>query len=140
MRRDESWIRLNEESQLPSLTDNQLETLRRFASFEISVMEMREALIGVFDFSLEGRSAIADGSSIRRSANTHFRVPEPGIAITREHISRALDLKRQDLIAERDLVIWATVLLLNDAYVLDPGDEDLIAEWLNDMSLNLDSE
>jgi hypothetical protein len=29
--------------------------------------------------------------------------------------------------------------MLNDAYVLDPGDEDLIAEWLNDISLNLDA-
>jgi hypothetical protein len=44
------------------------------------------------------------------------------------------------LITERDLVEWATFLLLNDAYVLDPGDEDLIAEWLNDISLNLDGD
>jgi hypothetical protein len=34
-------------------------------------------------------------------------------------------------------VVWATVLLLNDAYVLDPHDEDLIAEWLNDISITL---
>lgn len=139
MRNDESWIGLNDESQLPSLTPNQLETLRRFASFEISVDEMREALIGVFDFSLETRVRTADGVSLRRAANTHFRVPEPGIAITRDHISNALELKRKGLIEERDLVAWATVLMLNDAYVLDPGDEDLIAEWLNDISWNLDA-
>jgi hypothetical protein len=30
-------------------------------------------------------------------------------------------------------------LLQDDAYVLDPGDEDLIAEWLNDISLNLNA-
>jgi len=58
--------------------------------------------------------------------------------VTRAHISNALELKRLGLISERDLVHWATILLLNDAYVLDPGDEDLIAEWLNDISLNLD--
>jgi len=130
---------LNDESQLPSLTPNQLEALRRFASFEIGVVDMREALIGVFDFSLEARARTADGISLRRAANTHFRVPEPGIAITRHHIANALELKRKGLIEERDLVTWATVLMLNDAYVLDPGDEDLIAEWLNDISLNLDA-
>jgi hypothetical protein len=67
-------------------------------------------------------------------------MPEPGIVITREHVSNALERKRFGLLTERDLVHWATILLLNDAYVLDPGDEDLIAEWLNDISLNLDTE
>ena len=67
-------------------------------------------------------------------------MPEPGIVITREHISNALEQKRVGLITERDLVHWATILLMNDAYVLDPGDEDLIAEWLNDISFNLDAD
>ena len=81
----------------------------------------------------------AEGRSHRRTATGNFRVPEPGIVITREHIARALDQKRLGKITERDLVHWATILLLNDAYVLDPGDEDLIAEWLNDISLHLDA-
>jgi hypothetical protein len=59
--------------------------------------------------------------------------------ISREHIAHALEQKRLGRITERDLVHWATILLLNDAYVLDPGDEDLIAEWLNDISVNLDA-
>jgi hypothetical protein len=66
-------------------------------------------------------------------------MPEPGIVITREHIANALERKRFGLITERDLVVWATVLLLNDAYVWDAADEDLIADWLNDISLNLDA-
>ena len=118
-----------DESELPSLTPNQMAALRRFAALEIDLAEMRQALTGVFEFELEPG---------RRSASTHFRMPEPGIIISRQHISTALDLKRMGLIRERDLVHWATILLLNDAYVLDPGDEDLIAEWLNDISMNLD--
>src|ERR1035441_6092976 len=105
-----------------------MEALRRFAALEIDVEALRTALIGVFEFELE-RS--------RRSSMTHFRMPEPGIAITRGHLSNALDKKRVGEISERELVYWATILLLNDAYVLDPGDEDLIAEWLNDISMNL---
>ncbi len=134
-RKGRTW--LTEESQLPALTVDQLETLRRFALFEIGVDEMRRALAGVFEFALEPR--IAAGDSLLRTAKTHFRVPEPGIVITRAHIVNALERKRFELISERDLVVWATVLLMNDAYSLDPGDEDLIADWLNDISLNLDA-
>ena len=112
--------------------------LRRFALFEITAEEMHRSLAGVFDIALEPRLKSVEGLSLRRAATEHFRVPEPGIVITRDHIANALDRKRFGLISERDLVIWATVLLLNDAYCLDPADEDLIADWLNDISLTLD--
>lgn len=104
--------------------------LRRFASLEVGVEEVRHALAGIFEFDLEPE---------RRTASVHFRVPEPGIAITRDHISKALEQKRLGLISERDLVYWATMLLLNDAYVPDPEDEDFVAEWLNDISFSLDA-
>jgi hypothetical protein len=128
---------LKEESQLPSLTLGQLEALRKFALFEIGVDEMRRSLAGVFEFDLEPKAPADD--SLFCTSKTHFRVPEPGIVITREHIANALERKRFELITERDLVVWATVLLMNDAYALDPADEDLIADWLNDISLNLNA-
>lgn len=130
---------LTEELRLPSLTADQLEILRKFAVLEIGVDEMRRALAGVFDFRFEPILRSAEGYSQRRTATGNFRMPEPGIMITREHISNALERRRFELITERDLVVWATVLLLNDAYVWDPADEDLIAEWLNDISFNLDA-
>ena len=43
-----------------------------------------------------------------------------------DHIANALGRKRAGVVSERDLVHWATILLLNDAYVLDPGDEVLV--------------
>ncbi len=116
-----------------------MEVLRKFALFEAGLEEMRRALAGVFEFNFEAKERIAGGYSPARTASTYFRVPEPGILITRKHIENALERKRFGLITERDLVIWATVLLMNDAYALDPADEDLIAEWLNDISLNLDA-
>jgi len=115
---------------LPALTPSQMEALSSYAAFKKNADELRAALTGAFDFDL---------TPGRRTARTHFRVPEPGIAITRAHIDNALKQKRLGRISERDLADWATILLLNDAYVLDPGDEDLIAEWLNDLSLNLDA-
>ena len=130
---------LTDESKLPSLTASQLEALRKFALFEIGVEEMRRSLAGAFEFTFEPTRQTGEGHTQRRTATENFRVPEPGIVITREHIVNALERKRFELITERDLVVWATVLQLNDAYVWDPGDEDLIAEWLNDISVNLDA-
>ncbi|MGD0910414.1 MAG: hypothetical protein ABR928_00885 [Terracidiphilus sp.] len=130
---------MKKESELPALTAEQLEMLRRFALFEASLDELRTALAGVFEIEFEPRQETADDWMQKRRATGNFRVPEPGILITREHITNALERKRFELITERDLVVWATVLLLNDAYALDPGDEDLIAEWLNDISVNLDA-
>lgn len=127
----ESGAEMIDESELPSLTAHQQDVLRRFAWFQADLAEFRAAMTGVFEFQLQRG---------RRSAHTFFRMPEPGIAITREHIGNALEQKRLGKITERDLVNWATLLLLNDAYVLNPGDEDLIAEWLNDISLHLDGE
>ena len=127
------------ESELPSLTQQQMEVLRRFALFEAGVDELVRALTGVFEFSMAARESPARASLPALSASTRFRVPEPGIVITREHIENALERKRFGLITEHDLVVWATVLLMNDAYALDPGDEDLIADWLNDISFNLDA-
>jgi hypothetical protein len=115
---------------LQSLTPEQLETLRRFALLQADVEDVRRALAKVFEFELTPE---------RRRASTNFRVPEPGVMITRDHISRALEQKRLGLISERELVYWATMLLLNDAYELDPKDEDFVAEWLNDISYSLDA-
>ena len=130
---------MSQEPAPPPLTDAQLDVMRRFALLEIGVDEMRQSLAGVFDITFEAKEESAGNITQRRTAHNRFPIPEPGIVITREHISNALERKRFGLVCERDLVQWATILLLNDAYVFDPGDEDLIADWLNDISLHLDA-
>ncbi len=129
---------MDPEPEQSPLSTEQMDALRRYALFEIGHDEMLRSMAGAFDIDFESKET---GTSVtqRRSANNRFPIPEPGIVITRDHISNALERKRFGLVTERDLVYWATVLLLNDAYVFDPGDEDLIADWLNDISLNLDA-
>ena len=129
---------MHEPEQRP-LSDEQMEALRRYALLEVGLHEMLQSLAGAFDVDFEGNRENESATTQRRSANNRFPIPEPGIVITREHISNALERKRFGLVSERHLVYWATVLLLNDAYVFDTGDEDLIAEWLNDISFNLDA-
>jgi len=130
---------MTHEPDLPPLTDEQLEVMRRYALLEIGFEAMQSSLGGIFEISFEPKQESATGLTQRRTAIGNFSIPEPGIVITREHIANALERKRFELISERDLARWATVVLLNDAYVFDPGDEDLIADWLNDMSLSLDA-
>lgn len=67
-----------------------------------------------------------------------FELPQPGVLISKRHIENALSRKRLGIVSERELVLWATMILLNEAYEIDSTDEDLIAEWLNDLSLELD--
>ena len=136
---EDSHPTMMHEPEPPPLTKEQMEVLRRYALFEVGLHEMLGSLAGAFDIDFEDKRENEPATTQRRSANNRFPIPEPGIVITREHISNALERKRFELVSERDLVYWATVLLLNDAYVFDPGDEDLIAEWLNDISFNLDA-
>jgi len=95
----------------------------------VGVEDVLRSLDGVFECDLQTE---------KRTASRHFRTPEPGVLINRDHISKALEQKRLGLISERELVYWATMPLLNDAYEIDPTDEDFVAEWLNDISYSLD--
>jgi len=114
---------------LPILRPDQLEVLSRFSVFQASIGEVRRSPAGVFDSDLEPE---------RRVASSHFRVPEPGILVTRDHIENALQREDRGLISQRELIDWATMLLLNDVYQPDPKDEDYVAEWLNRISNELD--
>jgi len=69
-----------------------------------------------------------------RTMKTNFVVPEPGVLITKQDIEMALTRKEHGKLTEQQLVEWATMLLLNDAYEFDGKDEDFIAERLNGIS------
>jgi hypothetical protein len=114
----------------PPLTAEQRRVLEEYSWLEVGLDEVRRVLRAVMEFNFE-----AD----KRWLNTYFLVPEPGIPITREHIACALSKKREGRITERDLVYWAAMLLMNDAYEFDQNDVDFISDWLNDISYDLDA-
>lgn len=117
----------DQKSGLPPLSSEQIAVLQRFLVFEAKIDDVRSSLAGVFDFDFHGRS---------RTASTSFRIPEPGVLVKRGHISNALDRRRLGLIPDSDLIEWATMLLLNDAFEVNAEDQDFIAEWLNETSFN----
>lgn len=120
---------MTDKTELPELTAAQKSVLERFGSLDAGLDEVRLALRGIFEFDLDNAS---------RTAHSSFKIPIPGLLISREHIENALSRKRAHRISEGDLVSWATFLLINPAYDFDPADEDLITGWLNDISYNLE--
>ena len=113
------------------LTDKEVECLRRFGKFQISLWRLRVCLRSVMKFNFNAKA-----NKGTRSMETKFIVPEPGILITKQDIDNALGKKKRQEITDKQLIEWATMILMNDAYELDPKDEDLIAEWLNAISFN----
>ena len=118
---------MTQNSELPSLSLEQMKFLRRFVLLEARMEDMRDVLAGVFDFDFEGPT---------RTTIVRFRVPEPGVVVTRHHIRNAVEQRKLGKLSEQELIFWATMLLLNDAFEPDPNDEDFVAEWLNDVSFN----
>ena len=114
-------------SELPFLSLKQLEFLKSFVLLEGTPGDIRDVLAGVFDFDFAGPT---------RMAITGFRVPEPGVVVTRDHIRNAVEKRKLGKISEEALIFWATMLLLNDAFEPDPDDQEFVAEWLNDVSFN----
>src|SRR5437868_2671524 len=110
--------------QPPPLTVEQWNVLEQYACLRVGLEEVRRALRDVLEFNFEPE---------KRWINTYFLVPRPGISVTRKHIENALEKKREGSVSEKDLVHWATMLLLNDAYELDQKEVDFISDWLNDI-------
>ena len=125
----EIWCTMILRTELPELSSDQLAVLHRFLVFQAGTADIRSSLWGLFEFELDPE---------RRTASSHFQLPEPGILVTRDHIANALERETQGDISQRELIDWATMLLLNDAYQPDPNDEDFVAEWLNRISYDLD--
>ena len=113
---------------LPPLSTEQIEVLRRFLNLEVERETMLTAMSDVFSIEFDSNPRVSKG---------RFRIPEPGICVKKHHIENALREKRLGHISENDLVCWATVILMNDAFEIDSLHEDLIADWLNDTSYNL---
>jgi hypothetical protein len=123
----ERSITLTQNSKLPALSSEQMDFLKRFVLLEARMEDIREVLDGVFDFDFRGRS---------RTASVRFRVPEPGVIVTRNNILHAVERRKLGKLSEQELIFWATMLLLNDAFELDPNDQEFVSEWLNEVSFN----
>jgi len=63
--------------------------------------------------------------------------PEPRVCITRRHVENALEMRRQNHISERQLVDWATMIVINHVFYWEREDMKIVAEWVDRLSLDL---
>jgi hypothetical protein len=83
---------------------------------------------------LRGRIQINFDSDVR-GLKSNFLPAEPGIRIGLSHIDRAKSKNSAGDLSNEDLMQWATVILLNDAYVWDGSEGDAVSDRLSDLSL-----
>lgn len=76
--------------------------------------------------------------------NEHFRwvnlnqvCPERKIRITREHVENALENRRLKQMSEQQLIDWATMTMINDAYYWEREDAEVVGDWVEQLSLDL---
>ena len=112
---------------LPLLTDEQVSVLKRFVRLGATLGEVRQSLGDVFRF---------DFTSEPRTSEGHFRIQEPGVLVRRSDVVHAMENRRAAKVSELDLMNWATMILHNKAFEIDPNEEDFISEALNDLSFN----
>jgi hypothetical protein len=112
--------------ELPNLTPSQLAVFERYARLDISLDDFRGVLRGlVFEISFELEN---------RWISERYRILKPGVVVTREHVHNALTKWRTGQVGERDMVCWACVLLMSEAYEFDLKDQDFIGDSLVDIS------
>ncbi|HEY6446668.1 MAG TPA: hypothetical protein VIY53_09430 [Acidobacteriaceae bacterium] len=107
------------------ITAEERNALVKFLKLEISL----EALLG----ELHGRMEIQFLPAERR-LTSHFLPAKPPILVDAADIDRAISACRAGAIDERSLERWATMLLLNDAYLRE-DDNDAIVDALNELSI-----
>jgi hypothetical protein len=108
-----------------SLTPDQIRALDEYAQLKLSLEDLRQRLVDVLEFDFG-----EDGRTLR----SYFGTPEPGVRVGLSHVRAAMQKHAEGQITTAQLSDWATMLLLNDAYVWDGPDQDQMSEWLNDIS------
>lgn len=66
-----------------------------------------------------------------RIVNLNQVCPNRAVRITPEHLEILLANRRQGKITEREIVDWAHMVTINEAYFWEPEDADVVGKWVN---------
>lgn len=115
-------------SELPELSEYQLDCLQKFVRFEFPIETLRKVLAPLVTFTLDGP---ATHHTVRYSGG----IPKNPVKVTRADIDSAIEKGRAGEITQPQLQQWASILLLlNDAFDWSGEDEDAIANMLASLS------
>lgn len=72
--------------------------------------------------------------------NPHYRVvnlnqicPNRAVRITPQHVENLMAKRRQGEITEQEMVDWAHMVTINDAYFWEQEDADVVGQWVNSL-------
>ncbi len=108
------------------ITAEERDALLRFLKLQLSLEELLAELRGMVEIQF---------LPTERRFTSHFFLVEPPIVVEAADIDRTVSACRAGTIDEKSVVRWATMLLLNDAYVWEE-ENDAIADALSDLSVN----
>jgi len=114
----------NKKARQPNTRERNL--LTQFANCEISLAELIAGLSGMIEI---------DFGVTERRLKSHFQAAEPGIRIDLSEIEKAKSKNSTGELSNEGLKDWATMILLNDAYLWEGPDEEEIANRLHELSL-----
>lgn len=66
-----------------------------------------------------------------------FLMSSSGIVVSMTHVENALHRKQLGTASDQDVVLWATMILLNEAFDIDEADNDHTSDCLNDFSFGI---
>jgi hypothetical protein len=113
-------------SQLPELSEFQLESLRKFLRFEMDAEALRPILAPLITFTIDGPDTI-------QTLDFRAGIPKRSVRVTIQDLDIAEEKARKGEISKRRLQQWASMLLMNGAFDWAERDEDIIAERLNEI-------
>lgn len=107
-----------------------LRNLEHFARCELTLGELSARLHS------QGRRITARTSGLPYFGLSSF-CKAHSIKVSRHHLENALVKTRIGELSERDLVNWATMILINDAFFWSGEDAHIIGRWICELSLDL---
>jgi hypothetical protein len=104
--------------------------LEDFRDMKISLEELRPLIRQRMSFEFEPRGFA------RRSIDKYLPVAEPGVLVSIGHLQDALNVWKLGKMSKGEIADWAAMLLMNDDFEIDETNEDVVAEWLNQVALD----
>lgn len=98
------------------IRQDERKALAEFARLSISLSELYRHLDGMIELEF---------SESQRRFTSYYLLVEPGITVEKADIDRALTMRQNGSLSESDLILWATMLAINDAYVWSEDDEEI---------------
>ena len=108
------------------ITVEERNALLRFLKLELSFDGLLAELHGMVEIEF---------LPTKRILTSHFNLVGPPIPVTKADVERAVNARKSEQVSEREIVRWATMLAMNDAYVWEGPDEDEIVDALNNLSI-----